>query len=69
MKEGLTVLKDTVYNDRKGQQQVLEVGGHTASTVRTKRQTDACVQPQMTPAHEVVSPALRVNLPLSIKLI
>lgn len=69
MKESLTVLKDTVGNDRKAQQQVLEVCGHTAPTVRTQRQMDACVQSQMTSAHGVVSPALRVNLPLSIKLI
>lgn len=69
MKGRLTVLKDTAGTDRKAQQQVLEVCGHTASTVRTQRQMDACVQSQMTPAHRVVSPALRVNPSLSIKLI
>jgi hypothetical protein len=40
MKEGLTVLKDTVHKDGKAQQQVLEVGGHTAPTVRMQRQMD-----------------------------
>lgn len=41
MKGRLTVLKDTVGNDRKVQQQVLEVCGHTASSQNAE--TDGCL--------------------------
>lgn len=41
MKGRLTVLKDTAGTDRKAQQQVLEVCGHTASSQNAE--TDGCL--------------------------